>query len=77
MLVERLLDKIRARLATLRDDAPLIEAARLLRVGTDIVVVCDSAGTLTGVITKGDVVRTDQYMPGSKVHHACLAGDDS
>jgi CBS domain-containing protein len=56
MLVERLLDKIRARLATLRDDAPLIEAARLLRVGTDIVIVCDPVGTLTGVITKGDVV---------------------
>jgi CBS domain-containing protein len=65
MLVERLLDKIRARLATLRDDAPLIEAARLLRVGTDIVVVCDSAGTLTGVITKGDVVGQISICQGA------------
>ena len=56
MLVEKLLPAARERLATIADNAPLIEAARLLRAGTDIVVVCDSAGFLAGVITKTDVV---------------------
>jgi CBS domain-containing protein len=34
----------------------MIEAAKLLRAGTDLVVVCGSAGLLVGVITKTDVV---------------------
>ncbi len=39
------------------DDAPLIEAARLLGLSdTDLVVVCDPQGRLRGVITKTDVV---------------------
>jgi CBS domain-containing protein len=56
MLVERLLTPARARLVTIADDAPMIEAAKLLRAGTDLVVVCGSAGLLVGVITKTDVV---------------------
>ncbi len=56
MLVERLLTPARARLVTIADNAPMIEAAKLLRAGTDLVVVCGSAGLLVGVITKTDVV---------------------
>ena len=57
MLVERLLAETRERLVTVRDDAPLIEAARLLH-GSDanLVVVCGSDGGMVGVITKTDVV---------------------
>lgn len=55
MFVERLLPVARARLVTISDDAPLIDVARLLRAGTDIVVACRSA-ILTGVVTRTDVV---------------------
>ena len=65
MLVERLLSGARERLVTVTSDAPLIEAARLLRVGTDIVVVCDPAGTLAGVITKTDVVAQISHCHGA------------
>jgi CBS domain-containing protein len=65
MLVERLLPGARERLVTVTSDAPLIEAARLLRVGTDIVIVCDPAGTLAGVITKTDVVAQISHCQGA------------
>lgn len=64
-LVEQLLPKTRARLVTILDDKPLIDAAKLLRVGTDIVVVCNSAGTLAGVITKTDVVGQISQCQGA------------
>ncbi len=56
MLVQGLLTPARARLVTIADGAPMIEAAKLLRRGTDLVVVCGTAGLLAGVITKTDVV---------------------
>ncbi len=56
VFVEQLLPAAHARLVTITDDAPLREAARLLRAGTDIVVVCDTSGSVVGVITKTDVV---------------------
>ncbi len=65
MLVEKLLSQARARLVTISDGAPLIEAARLLRVGTDIVAVCNQANTLAGVITKTDVVRQISHCQGA------------
>ena len=41
MLVERMLPAARKRLVTIRDDAPLIDAATLLRdLDSDLVVVC-------------------------------------
>jgi CBS domain-containing protein len=55
-IVEELLPKAREKLITVADDAPLIEAAKLLHAGADLVVVCDSAGLLEGVITKTDIV---------------------
>jgi CBS domain-containing protein len=56
MLVEKLLSQAREKLVTIPDAAPLLEAAKRLRTGIDIVVVCDPAGILAGVITKTDVV---------------------
>ena len=56
MYVKRLLHAARERLVTMADDAPLSEAANFLHKGTDLVIVCSSAGLLTGVITKTDVV---------------------
>jgi len=54
--VERLLPAARERLVTIADDAPLLEVANLLYKGTDLVIVCDSADLVAGVITKSDVV---------------------
>jgi CBS domain-containing protein len=56
MYVERLLPAAREKLVTITDSAPLMEAANLLHKGTDLVIVCDSAGLVVGVITKTDVV---------------------
>jgi len=56
MYVERFLPAAGEKLVTIADDAPLTEAANLLRKGTDLVIVCGSAGLVTGVITKTDVV---------------------
>lgn len=57
ILVERLLLESRKRLVSVADDAPLLDAARLLRGRIDLVVACSSGGMLTGVVTKTDVVR--------------------
>ncbi len=56
VFVEQLLAAARARLVTIANDAPLHEAARLLRAGTDLVVVCEASGAMVGVITKSDIV---------------------
>lgn len=69
MFVESLLPAARERLTTIADDAPLIDAARLLRSGTDILVVCSAVGMLRGVITKTDVVAQIGLCQGS----ACQA----
>ena len=65
MLVETLMAAARARLVTISDDAPLIEAAKLLRAGTDLVVVCSPEGLLAGVITKTDVVDQISHCVGA------------
>lgn len=64
MLVETLMAAARARLVTVAGDAPLIEAAKLLRAGTDLVIVCGTEGFLAGVITKGDVVNQISHCLG-------------
>lgn len=63
--IERLLPAARARLVTIADDAPLVDVARLLRAGTDLVVVCARAGAVAGVITKTDVVARIGECRGS------------
>jgi len=65
VFVERLLPAARERLVTIADDAPLIQAAMLLRTGTDLVVVCGSAGLLAGVITKTDTVSQISRCQGA------------
>jgi signal-transduction protein with cAMP-binding, CBS, and nucleotidyltransferase domain len=69
MLVEQLLPEARKRLVTISDDSPLIEAAKLLRAGTDLIVVSDPAGLLVGVITKSDVVSQISHCEGA----SCLS----
>jgi len=65
MLVQHILPKARERLVTITESAPLIDAARLLHKGNDIVVICNSARRLSGVITKGDVVSQISHCSGS------------
>jgi CBS domain-containing protein len=73
MFIERLLPAARMRLVAIADDVALIEAAKLLRADTDLVVVCDSKGVLTGVITKTDVVNRISGCGGA----ACLTASSS
>ena len=69
MLVEKLLSRARERLTIISDVAPLIEAARLLRSGADIVVACNKSGLVTGVISKTDVVSQISHCQGA----SCMA----
>ncbi len=74
MLVERILPAARERLITIGDDAPLIDAAKLLRdLDTDLLVVRCSDGLLTGVITKTDVVRQISHCRGAACTTAASA----
>jgi CBS domain-containing protein len=57
MFVEELLSKAREELVTVTEAAPLIQAAKLLQAGADLVIVCDSAGHLVGVISNREVAR--------------------
>jgi CBS domain-containing protein len=73
MCIERLLPAARARLVTIADDVALVKVAKLLRTGTDLVVVCNSEGVLAGVITKTDVVNQMSDCSGA----ACLTASSS
>ncbi len=65
MRVERIEAAARGRLATLRAEALVTEAANLLREARiNLVVVCDGGGVMVGVITKTDVVRHVAYCGG-------------
>ncbi len=56
--VDRILPAGRKRLITIRDEAPLMDAAKLLREpDADLVVVCNTDERMVGVISKTDVVR--------------------
>lgn len=57
MLVETLMPKAQERLVTIEDGARLVEAASLLRPGTDLLIACDPAGRMTGVVTRTDIVN--------------------
>lgn len=65
VFVEQVLPAARARLVTIAAGASLLEAARLLRAGTDLVVVCGDAGAVVGVITKTDVVARISECQGA------------
>ena len=64
-LVEQVLNAARARLVTITDDAPLLDAARLLCAGTDLIVVCRADGTIVGVITKTDIIAQISMCQGA------------
>ena len=66
MFVERILPAARKRLITINDDAPVMEAAKLLLdCHTDLLVVRSGDGLIAGVITKTDVVRQMSVCQGS------------
>lgn len=57
MFVEQVLPQARERLATIGAAASVTEAAEVMsRPHTDLVVVCNDAGSMVGVITKTDIV---------------------
>lgn len=63
--VDSILQVAQERLATVGDDALLIDAARLLNGPQfNLVVVCDGGGKAVGVITKTDVVSRISYCTG-------------
>lgn len=64
--VERILPLAQKHLLVIGDDAPLMEAARLLGDREhNLVVVCDDTGALTGIITKTDIVGRIGNCTGS------------
>ena len=71
MLVENITAVARERLLIVNQDAPVIEAARLLRDGrSDLVIACDAAGHLSGVVTKSDIVAQISHCLGA----SCTTG---
>jgi CBS domain-containing protein len=58
MLIEHILEPARKRLATLRRDSLVADAAAILMNGdTPLAVVCDGDGVAVGVISRTDVVK--------------------
>ncbi|MEF2548200.1 CBS domain-containing protein [Aurantimonas sp. E1-2-R+4] len=55
----------RQRLFCIELDAVLLQAARLLDNGRDMLLVCDAEGRLAGVLTKTDVVRQTGRCAGA------------
>ena len=56
MFVEQLMAGARSRLVGISDGASIIDAAKLLGRGVDLLVVRDEAGAMVGVITRTDIV---------------------
>jgi CBS domain-containing protein len=68
MLVEKVLSAARERLVTVSYEAPVVQAAEILsRPHVNLIVVCDSAGVMVGVVSKTDVVKHISHCHG----HAC------
>lgn len=66
MLVRQMLPEARARLATIDIEAPVTRAAALMaQPHIDLVVVCDGAGTMVGVLTKTDIVGQIGHCKGA------------
>ena len=63
--VEKILPIARERLVTIKTDALLVDAAKLLSgPQLNLVVVCDKAGKLAGVVSKTDVVSRIGHCTG-------------
>ncbi|CAN5196629.1 hypothetical protein BH11PSE14_BH11PSE14_14080 [soil metagenome] len=57
MFIDQILPQARERLATIGAAASVTEAAEVMsRPHTDLVIVCNDAGSIVGVITKTDIV---------------------
>ncbi|TYB91220.1 cyclic nucleotide-binding/CBS domain-containing protein [Oceaniovalibus sp. ACAM 378] len=65
MLVEKILPDIRKRLLCIKPHETLLQAAGLLDNGSDMLLVCDDARQLAGIITKTDVVRMIRRCSGA------------
>lgn len=65
LTVEQILPAVRDGLVTVRTDALLIDAAKLLNGPRhNLVVVCDDIGKMAGVITKTDIVSRISHCTG-------------
>jgi CBS domain-containing protein len=63
--VEQLLPAIRDGLVTIKTDALLIDAAKLLNdPRRNLVIVCDDSGKMAGVITRTDIVSRISHCTG-------------
>lgn len=72
MRVQELLPKARDRLVTIGANAPLTEAAEFLFEPTcRMIVVCDPAGVMTGVITRTDIIRQIRHCQGCACDARC------
>lgn len=68
LLVDHILPVARSRLATVGDDASLLQAATLLGAPhVSLIVVCNNAGKAVGVLSKADIVRQISHCEG----HSC------
>jgi len=64
-IIRDLLPVASQRLVTIESTGAVIQAAGLLSgTGTALVVVCDTAGRMCGVITKADIVREISHCTG-------------
>ena len=65
MYVEQMLPRARERLAVIGAGAAVSDAADLMsKPHTDLIVVCDAAGIMAGVVTKTDIVRQIRQCSG-------------
>ncbi|RDD72297.1 CBS domain-containing protein [Paracoccus versutus] len=65
MLIQKFLPTARRHLQSIDVNAALLQAARRLGEGCDMLLVCDAAGRLAGVLTKTDVVRQTGRCAGA------------
>jgi CBS domain-containing protein len=73
ILVQHILEDARQRLAVLSQEAPVCEAADILRdANTPLVVVSNSEGVAVGVISKTDIVKAFSHARGDA--HNLTAG---
>ncbi|CAM5463733.1 Putative manganese-dependent inorganic pyrophosphatase OS=Afipia felis OX=1035 GN=NCTC12722_01675 PE=4 SV=1 [Afipia felis] len=63
--VEQILPSVQEKLVTVKTDALLIDAAKLLNDPRhNLVIVCDNSGRMAGVITKTDIVGRISHCTG-------------
>ena len=65
LTVQQILPSVQEKLVTVRADALLIDAAKLLNgPRQNLVIVCDDSGKMAGVITKTDIVSRISHCTG-------------